>query len=759
MTLIKNWMYCPILVFVYLIIFSKNLNAQKPTNTSLTSELPTIEWAVQIKSDESIEEVAAALNAEVVGPIGSLKNYYLLRIQNSINNAITVEGTFEKDNKIIWSEQQTARQMSKKNWNDPRIGDQWHLNNTGQRGGTAGVDANVFPAWNLGVSGDGVQICIVDDGLEKDHDDLSANFVLADSRDLNGNNGNDPSPTSNADDHGTACAGVAAAIGNNNTGVSGVAYDANLSGVRLIAAANTPADEVTALTLSPNNNHIYSNSWGPTDNGTYNALNSLVKAALLDGANNGRNGLGSIYTWAAGNGRTANDNTNYDGYVNSIHTIGVGAHGDNGIFSWYSEPGASMLISAPSNGGNAGITTTTVNDGYTNDFGGTSSATPLVSGLIALMLEANPNLTWRDVQHILVESATAIDAGNADWTQNGAGKAINHAYGFGGVDAAALVVNAQNWNNVADVIADTSAVVTVNIAIPDGAGNEVYGAAVQAMTNVVADITVEHVELKINITHPYRGDLRVKLVSPQGTESILSVAHNESGDDLDDWYFMTVRNWGENSQGNWTVIVDDGGAADLGTFVDFQLIIHGTPNEDCVDNQVLNNQTVAQNTYKAAQSINSNGTIAMNTTVTFQAGTEIVLTDGFHAVSNSTFNAKIAACTANLVNNLDRSRIVQPTELPSLVTKKEQANLTIYPNPITYQSNLSLNLPQSQTVSIYLMDALGKQIGQLQPTTLFNQGQHDLLLDLDKFQLNNGIYFVVTKIDNQTIAKKISLLR
>ncbi|MFM9159887.1 MAG: S8 family serine peptidase, partial [Dolichospermum sp.] len=131
---------------------------------------------------------------------------------------------------------------------------------------------------------------------------------------------------------------------------------------------------------------------------------------------------------AGGNGRGSLDNSNYDGYANSRYVIAVAAHrnNSNGVFSGYSEPGANLLVTAPSNGGTLGVVTTDLmgadgyngltDQNYTNAFGGTSSATPLVSGVIALMLQANPNLTWRDVQHILVRSAEKNDPTNTDWT-------------------------------------------------------------------------------------------------------------------------------------------------------------------------------------------------------------------------------------------------------------------------------------------------------------------------------------------------------
>jgi subtilisin family serine protease len=149
-----------------------------------------------------------------------------------------------------------------------------------------------------------------------------------------------------------------------------------------------------------------------------------VKAALQNGATVGRGGLGSIWLWAAGNGGSVSDNSNYDGYANSIYTLAIAALNDSGARSAYSEPGANVLVCAPSNdtaAGHRGITTTTTNSGYTHTFGGTSSATPLAAGVVALLLESRPQLGWRDVKEILIRSATKISPTHVDWMTNGAG--------------------------------------------------------------------------------------------------------------------------------------------------------------------------------------------------------------------------------------------------------------------------------------------------------------------------------------------------
>ena len=201
---------------------------------------------------------------------------------------------------------------------------------------------------------------------------------------------------------------------------------------------------------------IYSNSWGPYDDGTLQPAPPEVLAALENGTTNGRNGKGVIYTWAGGNGRNSNDNSNYDGYANSRYVISVAAITNQGVYSGYSEPGANVLVTSPSNGGSDAITTTSTNNGYTDNFGGTSSATPLVSGIVALMLEANPNLSWRDVQHVLVNSSDVVDNSSSGWFTNGAGHEFSHDYGFGRINAQSAVALSKTWSNVGTEVSFSS---------------------------------------------------------------------------------------------------------------------------------------------------------------------------------------------------------------------------------------------------------------------------------------------------------------
>lgn len=453
---------------------------------------------------------------------------------------------------------------------------QWHLKNTGQNNGVAGVDANIENAWDQ-VKGSGITIGIVDDGMEVSHPDLAPNANTTIDHDWNDSTPNDPTPTNAFDDHGTACAGVAAAKGDNSEGGTGAAPEASLVGLRLIAGDVSDADEAEAMSWRNDLIQIMSNSWGPSDGGgILNDSGPLVKAALESSTSTGRGGLGTVHTWAAGNGYS-NDNVNQDGYANSIYTIAVGAVNDKGQRASYSEPGCAKVISAPSDGDgrDQSITTTTLTQSgsYTDQFGGTSSATPLISGVIALILEKNPNLGWRDVQEVLIQSAVKISPNDPGWIENGAGLHFNHEFGAGNVDATAAVNLAANWENLAEQESQTVAQSAINQAIPE---NSSVGISTTFDFSEMDNIRAEHVTLTANITHPNRGQLTLTLISPAGTESLLSVSHNEAGADYDDWKMMTVFNWGEDSAGAWTFKVTDTETGQTGTLNHATMTVFGS---------------------------------------------------------------------------------------------------------------------------------------------------------------------------------------
>ena len=476
---------------------------------------------------------------------------------------------------------------------EPLFPEQWHLQSADKQG------ANVQNAWlqttasGEPIYGTGVLISIVDDGLDHDHEDLSTNYNLEASYDFNSNDSN-PHPTGD-DAHGTSAGGVAAGYGHNGIGITGAAPNASLSGLRLIAAGTSDRTEANALVHALDDVDIYSNSWGPDDDGTISPIGPLLSQSLENGVTNGRDGKGVIYTWAGGNGRSNDDNSNYDGYANSRFVCAIAAISSDGSYSYYSEPGANLLVTAPSDSttSHPGITTTDIqgrrgyNSGgetnvngipnlldsnYTNDFGGTSSATPLVSGVIALMLQANPALTWRDVQHVLVYSASMVDSSSSGWLINGAGHDFNHDYGFGRIDADSAVTLAKAWSNVGEEVSYGTSE-SSNVNIPDFGGG-----SVERTLSILQDITIETVRIPFISDHTYRGDLEITLESPAGTIAVL--ASQRVDEDDYDFTFSAKAFWGESSEGDWTLSVTDADTGSVGDLNDWGLDFFGTAGEN-----------------------------------------------------------------------------------------------------------------------------------------------------------------------------------
>lgn len=478
--------------------------------------------------------------------------------------------------------------------NDTLFGDQWHLANTGQGGGTPGEDCGAVPAWTAGFDGTGVRIAVVDEDLEIGHEDLFWNCVPGRSHNyLDGSS--DPTSQTGAK-HGTCVAGVAAGVGGNDLGVRGAAFEAQLVGYNYLVA-QTLANEANAMTRDAAVNWISNNSWGPIPGlGIPLPSDSVWRTAIQTGLAIGRGGKGITYLFAAGNGAQTGpdpgDNSNENGYANFFGVIAVGAVGDDGVKAFYSENGANVFVCAPSMGrANHAITTTDrtgtagYNDGsnasdyadlnYTNTFNGTSSATPLASGVVALLLQANPALTWRDVRYVLAGSARQNDPADVDWAVNGAGYHVNHKYGFGVVDAGAAVALAQTWTNVPALMTLTTPTDHANLPIPD---NDPVGVQSSIVVTSSGIQHIEHVEITFDAAdHTYSGDLQIVLTAPSGTQSVLAETHlcPSGASPYVNWVFGSVRHLDEPADGTWTLNVSDRSAGDTGTFNYWSLKFRG----------------------------------------------------------------------------------------------------------------------------------------------------------------------------------------
>ncbi|EMC95237.1 hypothetical protein BAUCODRAFT_532569 [Baudoinia panamericana UAMH 10762] len=458
---------------------------------------------------------------------------------------------------------------------DPIFQEQWHLYNHVQ----IGHDINVTGVWQQGVTGKNSTVCIVDDGLDMDSEDLKDNYFAEGSYDFN-DQVEDPRPRLSDDHHGTRCAGEIAAVRNDVCGV-GIAYDGKVSGVRILSKVISDADEAIAMNYAYQDNQIYSCSWGPPDDGqSMEAPGIIIRRAMVNGVQNGRGGLGSIYVFAIGNGASNDDNCNFDGYTNSIYSVSVGGIDRKGLHPYYSEKCSAQLVVTYSSGSGDAIHTTDVGERscYTNH-GGTSAAGPLVAGIYALMLEVNPALTWRDIQWLTVLTAVKLDQ-DSDWAMNKAvGKEFSHQFGYGKADAWALVERARTWENVKPQAWFFSPWMHVKHPIPQG--DQGLTSTFTVTTDMLKEANLdrlEHVTVTMNVDHTRRGDLSVELRSPSGMTSHIATARRNDGSNAGyvDWTFMSVAHWAENGVGEWTVVVKDTNENEhTGNWTDWRLKLYG----------------------------------------------------------------------------------------------------------------------------------------------------------------------------------------
>ncbi|XP_029430367.1 furin-like [Rhinatrema bivittatum] len=484
---------------------------------------------------------------------------------------------------VQWLEQQVSKRRKKRDIlpepADPKFPQQWYLRDLNQR------DLNVKGAWAQGLTGKGVVVSILDDGIEQNHPDLQGNYDPDASYDVNDQDP-DPQPRyteMNDNRHGTRCAGEVAAVANNGICGVGVAYQAKIGGVRMLDGEVTDAVEARSLGLNPNHIHIYSASWGPEDDGkTVDGPARLAEEAFFRGVSQGRGGLGSIFVWASGNGGREHDSCNCDGYTNSIYTLSISSTTQYGNVPWYSEACSSTLATTYSSGNQneKQIVTTDLRQKCTESHTGTSASAPLAAGIIALALEANKNLTWRDMQHLVVHTSKPAHLNANDWITNGVGRKVSHSYGYGLLDAGAMVTLAKNWTTVGPQRKCVINILTEPKDISRHLEVRKAVAACAGMPNYISSL--EHVQARLTLSYNRRGDLACYLISPMGTRSTLLAArpHDYSADGFNDWAFMTTHAWDEDPSGDWVLVIENTNEANnYGTLTQFDLVLYGTASE------------------------------------------------------------------------------------------------------------------------------------------------------------------------------------
>lgn len=539
---------------------------------------------------------------------------------------------------------------------DPLVSEAWHLDNTGTNkafsstAGLAGKDINVKEVHaDSDILGRNVRIAVSDSGLDTLHADLSANMLAGEHRNYTSPTSTDwpnASPAPVGDEaHGTMVTGLIAAVGWNGIGSRGVAPAAQVAGFRYIydvgseTAVSRKAKEIDQLYGEFD---IFNFSYGKVGYVFVEEDEDVADAVEL-GITTLRSGKGTNYVQSAGNSNyeqyyycdpstdpwgaaclfQVTGNSNAHETLATPFKIVVGATNARDERSSYSTPGSNLWVSAP--GGEYGysspamITTDITGCGrgnskrnsayaqyfdfgfntlnlmcdYTNTMNGTSSAAPVTSGVIALMLEARPQLTWRDVKHILAVTADVVDYDAFDnvlehplafdifgyqydekWTLNNASprRYFSNYYGFGRVNAGNAVAMAKTYNlSTLGTFEQTKnsfgtwyyqSDFTVPLPIIDESA-----APTEDIIWVGHNYIIESVQISVSSNHPFPGDLAIHLVSPAGTESRLMTLNNKIYGDtltLDDRVFLSNAFYGEESVGYWRIKIYDGDSL-LGT--------------------------------------------------------------------------------------------------------------------------------------------------------------------------------------------------
>ncbi|ANB73313.1 hypothetical protein AYM40_13795 [Paraburkholderia phytofirmans OLGA172] len=509
--------------------------------------------------------------------------------------------------------------------------------------GLPGMDLNVDTAFGAGWTGKDVKVLVLDDGLEIAHEDLAANVApdMLYNFDPAAPDAHDPTPVQE-NGHGTSVAGIIGAIADNQVGGRGVAPGVRLGGARFIGYTGSrnswARDTFDAFGGAPFSSRadVLNGSFGRV---TIYPLELVpgqsVESLAAEGLEQLRKGKGAVFVKSAGNsyasvagsasycahavaaGVTCS-NANSDPLGTVPQAVIVGAINARGVRSSYSSAGSNLLVSAFGGeyGGVSGPTIVTsdlmgcvrgyakravnnrpANDfdkpdsatgkafnptcNYTSLFNGTSSAAPMVSAVVALMLEANANLTWRDIRYILMKTARIVDADRKPgevtlpsgekyapqpaWTRNAAGLWFDNFYGFGLVDSARAVALAKTYTNhltgrmtsTGDALRYAAAQDEPGVVVPVGSASGVDTSLVYSSNNIGR---IEAVQLTLSLRDASMRDLAVELISPAGTRSVLSNAYNAFWNESRDVSALTLASNAfneESAKGVWKVRLID----------------------------------------------------------------------------------------------------------------------------------------------------------------------------------------------------------
>lgn len=404
------------------------------------------------------------------------KVFIIKTFKQSKNNALDLANMWAESGQFAASEPDMLRFLKRFSTNDSFLSFQWALNNTGspeQFSGTPGADMQVFSAWNITTGTNTIKTAIIDDGVELTHPDLAANLLAGFDATGLGSNGA-PSAT---DAHGTACAGIVSAVGNNNLGIAGIAYTSKIIPVRIAyslgaswVAQNSWIASGIDWAWNTGGADILSNSWGG------GLPSTLINDAISRAINDGRDGKGAVVLFAAGN---LNGNVVYPASLSTTIAVGASTMCDtrktysscDGEDWWASSFGNNLDVMAPGVKiyttdltGSAGF----ASGNYYAEFNGTSAACPQAAGVMALILSANPTLTQAQARQILESSCDKVGGVSYVNTVGKPNGTWNNQMGYGRINAlkALNLANPQNCTSPPPIANTLASQTFVCIATP-----------------------------------------------------------------------------------------------------------------------------------------------------------------------------------------------------------------------------------------------------------------------------------------------------
>lgn len=583
----------------------------------LTDEI-TVQFLPDL-STRDMEEIIETYGLEIVKSVQGMDRTFVLRVTASAReNPIKIANRLVDSGKVILAEPNvTVASQTFYRPSDNLYSDQWHLYHEGGVQLAENSHIHVEEAWEMTRGERSIVVAIADDSVDMNHIDFSGEGKIVAPRDFKGRDF-EPLPESSDDNHGTSCAGVAVAE-ENGQGVVGVAPGCALMPLRMTGYLDDDSIEDMFEWAMNQGASVISCSWGPS--ALNFPLSSRQKNLFSRVATQGRNGKGCVIVFAAGNanrpingtvdekgwpGNSPSGPTRWlDGYAADPHVIAVAATNSYGKKSAYSNWGKEISVCAPSNNGHPGIgysitypriTTPILGRGvvttdrvgpsgystsdYTFDFGGTSSACPTVAGVVGLVLSANPELTAQEVKEVLQQTADKIfddqvdpqlGLAYGDYDENG----HSQWFGYGKVNAARAVAEAlRRKGDTGEQPAETINIESSpQLPVPDNDPDGVIDAIRVEQQGLLTDIQV-----RLDISHSYRGDLKCTLISPSNKSVILQNRQGGGSNDLKATFTLqdTVglsAFVGEQIQGEWLLLVQDLARIDTGTLHQWELTL------------------------------------------------------------------------------------------------------------------------------------------------------------------------------------------